>query len=78
MEAALPSPTQILPFLNLDSVGRDPEHQLRVVGADRNKPGQFLEEKHQLEGEQREVCKTRLPCFWFLFVLLSLAFSCRL
>lgn len=42
MEAALPSPTQILPFLNLDSVGRDPEHQLRVVGQTGTNPGSSL------------------------------------
>lgn len=36
--------------------------------------GKFPEEKQQLEGEQSELCKTRLPCFWLLLLFFPCSF----
>lgn len=59
------SPAQILPFLNLDSLGKRYRESVLGGGADGNRPGRFPEDKHQLEGEQSELSRTRLPCFLF-------------
>ena len=44
------------------------ENQSLVLGTNKIRPQRFLEKKHQLKGEKCELYKTRLPCFWLVFV----------
>lgn len=44
------------------------ENQFLVLGTDKIRQQRFLKKKHQLKGEKRELYKTRLPCFWLVFV----------